>query len=109
MSAGIYNIGVERGTTKVVSLTINSGGSALNLTGYSATFVVKKSPEETAILTLTSASGIALGGALGTVVITISAASTGALQKSLNASYELDLTSGGGTVTRYLKGDFRIL
>jgi hypothetical protein len=55
--------------------------------------------------TATLTAGITLGGVAGTIVINITAAQTTALTAG-NYVYDLELTSGGGVVTRILEGSF---
>jgi hypothetical protein len=55
--------------------------------------------------TSTLNAGIALGGAAGTIVITIDANYTSALDDGTYV-YDLELTSSSGTVTRLLEGQF---
>ena len=57
--------------------------------------------------TATLTAGITLGGTAGTVVINITAAQTTALTAG-SYVYDLELTSGGGVVTRILEGKFVI-
>ena len=100
MSAGVYNFEIEQGTTTTIVLTIRDQASALvNLTGYTATMNIGSS------VTLTSSDGITLGGAAGTVTITITP--TVSRQIHGNTKYELDLTSGAAT-TRPVKGRIRV-
>jgi hypothetical protein len=58
----------------------------------------------TALIELTTANGrIALGGAAGTITLSISATDTEALTSG-RAVYDLELVSGSGIVTRLLQG-----
>ncbi len=56
------------------------------------------------IVSLTSGSGITLGGAAGTIAILISATTTAALTAPFSGVYDLELVSAGGVVTRLLQG-----
>jgi hypothetical protein len=58
----------------------------------------------TAIISLTNGSGITLGGAAGTIQLSISAVTTAALTAGTYV-YDLELTYAG-TVTRLLEGQF---
>lgn len=105
MSAGIYDITIEQGATFTLSLTWkDSTGNPVNLTGYSARMQVRTSYEaEDTLVSLTSSGGdIVLGGALGTIIITIAASATQTLQLD-EAVYDLELVNGA-TVTRLLQG-----
>lgn len=105
MAAGIYDITIEQGATFTLSATWkDSTGAPVNLTGYSARMQVRPDYEsEEVLVSITSTSGIVLGGALGTIVATVSATDTQKLniQKGV---YDLELQSTGGVVTRLLQG-----
>lgn len=105
MSAGIYDIIIEQGATFQMTLTWkDNAGSPIDLSGYSARMQVRTSYEaEETLVSLTSAGGdIVLGGALGTIAITIAASVTQGLQID-EAVYDLELVNGL-TVTRLLQG-----
>ena len=80
MSAGYHHFIIEQGATFGQTLTLKDNSDTLvNLTGYaSAEMDLRDNPESgTTILTLTTGNGrIALGGAAGTVTLTISASDT---------------------------------
>lgn len=73
----------------------------INVTGYTATCKIRRSFAASSVdLTLTSGSGITLGGAAGTVVVAITAAQATTLCSEHDETtyvYDLMLTSGGGT------------
>ena len=105
MTAGLYDIIIEQGATFQMSLTWNDNtGSPINLSGYSARMQVRTSYEaEETLVSLTSLGGdIVLGGALGTIAITIAASVTETLQID-EGVYDLELVNGL-TVTRLLQG-----
>lgn len=105
MAAGLYDITIEQGATFQMSLTWkDSTGAAVNITGYTARMQVRENYEaESTLVSLTSSGGdIVLGGALGTIVITIGASVTQVLQLD-EAVYDLELVNGA-TVTRLLQG-----
>ena len=105
MAAGIYDITIEQGATFQMNLTWkDSTGSPVNITGYSARMQVRENYEsESTLVSLTSSGGdIVLGGALGTIAITITASATQSLQLE-EAVYDLELVSGA-TVTRLIQG-----
>lgn len=91
--------------------TYKSGGTLtyhapVNLSGYVARLQVRPSlASTTKILDLDSdqLGGITLGGSEGTVLITISAATTAALNFA-SAVYDLELLSPTGVVTRLMEG-----
>lgn len=105
MAAGLYDITIEQGATFQMSLTWkDSTGAAVNITGYTARMQVRENYEaESTLVSLTSSGGdIVLGGALGTIAITIGASATQLLQLD-EAVYDLELVNGA-TVTRLLQG-----
>jgi len=80
----------------------------VNLTGYTATLTIKdKQSDETPLLTLTSSSGITLGGTAGTITILQSATQTAAYSW-VNGEYRLKLSAGSGDTDTYLYGTVTI-
>lgn len=105
MAAGLYDITIEQGATFQMNLTWkDSTGAAVNITGYTARMQVRENYEaESTLVSLTSTGGdIVLGGALGTIAITIAASATQTLQLD-EAVYDLELVNGA-TVTRLIQG-----
>lgn len=105
MAAGLYDITIEQGATFTLSLTWkDSTGAPVNITGYTARMQVRENYEsESTLVSLTSSGGdIVLGGALGTIAITIAASVTQLLQLD-EAVYDLELVNGA-TVTRLIQG-----
>jgi hypothetical protein len=102
MAASTYDITVEQGATFSLVVTWrDSGGALIDLTGYSAKMDIRRSVGGALIKALASGSGITLGGAAGTITITISAVDTGTFTES--GVYDLELTTGS-TITRLLQG-----
>jgi hypothetical protein len=90
-----------------LNLTWAIGGTAVNLTGYTAAMQVRINPAESStILSLTNGSGITLGGTAGTIAVAVSANTMGSATPG-NYVYDLELNSGG-QVTRLLQGSFAI-
>ena len=109
MAAGIYNISTEQGDTFTLQFTIDTDGTPLNLTGYTAEMQVRPFTESTTkILDLTSPAGITLGGASGNVSINVSAATMAAATAGRHV-YDFNIISSGGVVTKILKGRFTII
>ena len=106
VSSNLYTLEIQQGATLSLVATWNdSTGAAVNLTGYTARLQVRTSYAATStILSLTSSSGITLGGAAGTITITVSATDTAALTAPWIGVYDLELVSGSGVVTRLLEG-----
>ena len=101
-----FDLEIKQGATLSLTATWkDSTGAAINLTGYTARMQVRSAYDATStILSLTSASGITLGGAAGTIAITASATVTAALTAPWAGVWDLELVSGGGVVTRLLEG-----
>ena len=107
MSAGIYNIKADQGSTFVFSFTITTDDVAWDLTGYSARMQVRSSTQSTTkILDLVSTTNITLTN-LGVVTVTVSATAMAAIASG-NFVYDLEVQSGGGIVTRLLQGKFTV-
>lgn len=111
MSAGFHHFVIEQGATFSRILTLkDSTGTVVNLSGYSsAEMDLRQNPEESStILELTTANGrISLGGAAGTVTLTVSATDTANLTAD-DGVYDLEITDSGGNVFRILEGSYSI-
>ena len=95
----------EQATTFTINFTIQTGNTLFDLTNYSSTMTIRPFVgANTTTLVLTNGNGITLGGAAGTVAITISAATTADFEPSRYA-YDFMLDSGS-VVTRLLEGKF---
>lgn len=107
INPGRYNITAYQGATYSLNLTWTIGGSAVNLTNYTAAMQVRTTPAATAtIFSLTNGTGITLGGTAGTIAVTIGATAMGAAEAGQYV-YDLELNSGS-TVTRLIQGTFQI-
>ena len=107
ISPGDYNIVCPQGATfdRVARMTV--GGTAFDLTGYTARMQVRETYDSTATLvSLTTGSGITLGGTAGTISWTISATASAAIPDG-NFVYALELVNGT-EVTRLLQGKFTV-
>lgn len=101
-----HNLVCEQGATFVFAFTVKTGNTPWNLTNYTATMTVRPyvgAPTTTVVAT--NANGkIALGGAAGTVTVTLNAATTTGFTPG---KYVYDLVLNSGTVvTRLLEGKF---
>lgn len=95
----------DQATTFNLQFTIQTGNTLWDLTNYSATMTIRPFVgSNTTTLVLTNGNGITLGGAAGTVDITISATVTADFEPSRYA-YDFVLQSGS-VVTRLLEGKF---
>ena len=101
-----HNLVCEEGATFTFNFTIKTSNTPWNLTGYTATMTVRPfvGSTETTILATNTNGRITLGGAAGTVAVTLSAATTAAFDAG---KYVYDLVLDSGTVvTRLLEGKF---
>jgi hypothetical protein len=108
MTAGVYNIVIERGATFRKVFTYKIDNVAVNLTGYTARMKIRSKPLNVAseLLSLTTpegVGGIVLGGSAGTIVVTLDDNTTADLSWSRGV-YDLELVSAGGDVKRLLEG-----
>lgn len=81
----------------------DSTGSPVNLTGYTASFSIAPNYNKTPALTLTTGSGITLGGVAGTITIHATATQTNTLGEGSFVA-ELVAVDAGGNKTSLLKG-----
>ena len=108
INPGTYNITAYQGADFDRTFTITQGGTALNLSGYTSGMQVREAADSTAyLLSLTSSSGITLGGTAGTIAVAITSAQSSAISAGSYA-YDLEITSGAGQVTRLLEGAFTV-
>ena len=108
INPGVYSITVWQGADYDKTFTVTQNGTALNWTGYSARMQVRNSSDATAtLLSLTSGSGIVLGGTAGTIAVTITSTQSAAIPAGSYA-YDLELVSSGNLVTRLLQGAFTV-
>ena len=107
ISPANYNITAYQGATYDLALTYAIGGTAVNLTGYTAAMQVRENPSSSAtILSVTSGSGITLGGTAGTIDVSVSSSTMGSATPGFYV-YDLELNSGS-QVTRLIQGKFTI-
>jgi hypothetical protein len=112
MPAGKHDIIIEQGATfRRVITWKTSAGVPVNLTGYSAKMQVRERVRDTdVVLECSTANGrITLGGSAGTITIVAQDEVTALLSEMPKAVYDLELTSGGGEVTRLLRGNAEII
>ena len=105
--AGILNLVADQGATYTQRLTWKIDGNPVNLTGYTARMKVKNIVRNVEVISITSSSGIALGGSAGTIDLTVSATDMTKVVAG-KYSYDLELVSPGGVVTRLVKGTFTV-
>ena len=96
---------IPQGATFSQVITWKADGDEVNLTGFTARMQIRPTAASaTTTLSLTTEnSRIALGGAAGTITLSISATDTAAITAGRYV-YDLELVSAGGIVTRLLQG-----
>lgn len=102
-----YNLVIYQGATLSQQfIWQDSNETPVNLGGYTARMMARATVgAPTPFITLTTENGgIALGGALGTVTLNMSAAATAALTETAGV-YDIELVSAGGVVTRFVQGN----
>jgi len=110
--AAYLDIPIEQGATFTLDISVtDENGDAIDLTGYTARMSIKRDSRETAaLLELTTANGrIIITAASGLVTLVLTAAETAAISTWQRGVYDLELVSGGGTVTRLCEGAVTLL
>ena len=106
MTPGQVNFLCPQGSTFRKTITYKIEDVPVNLAGYSSRLQVREAHYSTTTITsLTSASGITLGGSAGTIDILISDEVT----KNFPAGtwvYDLEIESTGGITDRLIEGNF---
>lgn len=107
--AALYNITIEKGATfRKTFVWRDSDGELVDLTSYTARMQIRRTiSSATAEVSLTSSSGIVLGGALGTAQVTIEATETADLEFT-SGVYDLEFEDSGGFVTRLVEGSVQV-
>lgn len=108
MTPGKLDLTIYQGATFSRTLLWEAGQppAPVNLTGYTARMQLRVTPDSgfTLLALTTENSRITLGGAAGTIVLSLSAADTAALAFP-RAVYDLELVSPGGVVRRLVEGE----
>ena len=101
MAAGTYNFTLEQGTTFVRSLTLQENGEAMNLTNYTVASQMRSTHDSSTVVgTFICAVQNATGGV---IQMTMTSSATGAIEEGIYV-YDIEITSGAGSVTRILQG-----
>lgn len=107
---GDYDFTIYQGATFSRILTWKDGNEdPVDITGFTARMQIRESVDAAdPFLSLTTENGgIALGGAAGTITLTISSTGTAALSQS-SGVYDLEMIDGDGIVSRLLEGSVLI-
>ena len=103
-----YNIEAYQGATYTLNMTYKVDNAVVDLTNYTSAMQVRETPKSTSvILDLQTGAEIVLGGALGTIAVTVPAVDMAAVVAG-NYQYDLELSSGG-EVTRLIRGKFTVI
>ena len=105
MSAGTYNFILEQGATFNRILTLKENNAVMNLTGYSVASKMRSTHDSSSVV--------------GTFTCTISDAANGKITMAMTNStsaaieegiyvYDLEITSGTGSVTRLMQGEVTV-
>ena len=109
---GKYDDIMPAGATYTLQIEWKDGdGTPQDLTSYTAQYMARRKPEDASpALSVSEVSNgqgvIALGGAAGTVTVTINDATTATLSGWY--VYDIVLTSGAGVKTRILEGSLKV-
>lgn len=108
VAPGILNLTFPQGATWELSLTwTDAAGDAIDVTNYSARMQARNGYDGDAVLSLTSGSGITLGGTAGTIDLSVDAATTAAIGAAQYV-YDLEVESSGGVVSRVVQGTLTV-
>lgn len=112
----IYNLqNVTINTATSSQFTVSNGATGIyingglatapvNLNGYTAALQIRSLPQSpTAVLSLTTGSGITITGSTGMIAVSATAQQTGAIDEG-PYFYDLEITSQSGIVTRVAQG-----
>jgi hypothetical protein len=105
---GRLDMSCYQGASFDYTLTWQTGGTPVNLSGYTARMQVRDGYDGgSAIVSITSGTGITLGGTAGTIVVALTATQTAAIDATPSGQYVYDLELvSGATVTRLVEGTF---
>ena len=108
ISPGTYNMTCYQGSTFDKTFTATNDSTPINWTGYTAKLQVRQyvNTSDTAVLTLTTGSGITAGANDGKIIISATATQTGAIPQG-NYVYDLELTSGSN-ISRLIQGQLTV-
>lgn len=104
-SPGLLNLTLSQGATWKLNLVYNNGsGNPIDLTGYTARMQARTSYDSSSTaLSLTTGTGITLGGTAGTIDILVGATTTASIGAAQYV-YDMELVSNSGEVTRLIEG-----
>lgn len=101
----VSNLTVDQGTTFSANVDVSDeSGNAQNLTGYSVAGQIRKSYDSSGYTAFTAA---ITNAAQGTINISLAPTVTNGLTAGRYV-YDVEITSGGGVVTRVLEGQVEV-
>ena len=101
----VSNLTVDQGTTFSANVDVSDeSGNAQNLTGYSVAGQIRKSYDSSGYTAFTAA---ITNAAQGTINISLAPTVTNGLTAGRYV-YDVEVTSGGGVVTRVLEGQVEV-
>jgi len=101
----VSNLTVDQGTTFSANVDVSDeSGNAQNLTGYSVAGQIRKSYDSSGYTAFTAA---ITNAAQGTINISLAPSVTNGLTAGRYV-YDVEITSGGGVVTRVLEGQVEV-
>jgi hypothetical protein len=100
-----YNVEIDQGADWFLNVTYEQPqGTPVNITGYTSALQLRSLPTDaTAVLSLSTGSGITITGASGLVAVHATATQTRAIDEGIYY-YDLEITSQAGVVTRLVQG-----
>ena len=108
ITPAIYNFTLPQGSTWDDTWTLKVSGAAYNLTGCTARLQFRKAPTSAiTALSITSASGITLGGVAGTVTFSVADTVTAAIEAGVYV-YDLEVETAGGVTSRWVQGKVNV-
>lgn len=107
--ADTYNTVIDQGADWFINFQwIQPNGNPVNITGYTASLQIRTSPlAKTAVLTLNNNAGLTITGNTGTIAVHATALQTAAITNG-KYSYDLEITSDQGIVTRLVQGTVEV-
>jgi hypothetical protein len=107
-SPGRLDMDCYQGASFDYTLTWQTGGTPVNLSGYTARMQVRDTYDGgSAVVSITSGTGITLGGTAGTILVELTATQTAAIDATPSGQYVYDLELvSGSSVTRLVEGTF---
>jgi len=103
-----YNFTLPQGSTWDDVWTLKIAGTPYDLTGCTARLQFRKAPtSDTTALSITSSSGITLGGAAGTVTFNVADTTTAAIEAGVYV-YDLEIETAGGVTSRWVQGKVNV-